>query len=94
MLQDLALLQSYLQKHCEDFTPQTLLSWEELRNYLLFFVKNLLQKAPERLLQVAYRLDLPENEFSEAFAKQDTEKIVEIILQRELKRLKFYKKYS
>lgn len=94
MLQDLELLQNHLQKHCEDFTPQALLSWEELRNYLLFFVKNLLHKAPERLLQVAYRLDLPENEFSEAFAKQDVEKIVEIILQRELKRLEFRKKYS
>ncbi len=94
MLQDLEFLQNHLQKHCEDFTPQALLSWEELRKYLLFFVKNLLQKAPERLLQVAYRLDLPENEFSEAFAKQDTEKIVEIILQRELKRLAFRKKYS
>ncbi|MDW8296330.1 MAG: hypothetical protein RMJ97_05525 [Raineya sp.] len=93
-MQDLQLIESHLQKNCEEFSPQNLHSWEDLRNYLLHWVQNLLQKAPERLLQVAYRLDLPENEFSEAFAKQDSPRIVEIMLQRELKRLEFRKKYS
>lgn len=70
------------------------IEWEKLEYYLAIQVKNFIKNAPERLLQIAYRLDLPEQEFKEAFSKQDVSKIVEIILKREQKRLEFRKNYK
>lgn len=94
MQENLAKNQWILQKYFEDFQPQNIYTWENLEVYLRDFVRKLLSQNPERLLQVAYRLDLPENEFAEAFYKQDTQKIVEIILKKEKQRLEWRKKYQ
>lgn len=82
-----------LQKYFEDFQPKNAYTWEELEKYLTEFVQKLLSYSPERLLQVAYRLDLPEKEFTEAFYQQNVAKIVAIILKKEKQRLEWRKKY-
>jgi hypothetical protein len=83
-----------LQKYFEDFQPKNIHTWQDLESYLTEFVRKLLTFAPERLLQVAYRLDLPEKEFAEAFYKQDVAQIVGIILKKEKQRLEWRKKYQ
>lgn len=83
-----------LQKYFEDFQPKNVYTWEELEKYLTEFVQKLLNNAPERLLQVAYRFDLPEEDFREAFCQQNTQKIVAIILKKERQRLEWRKKYT
>ena len=83
-----------LQKYFEDFQPKNVYTWEELEKYLTEFVQKLLLSAPERLLQVAYRLDLPEKEFVEAFYEHNIQEIVAIMLKKEKQRLEWRKKYQ
>lgn len=94
MLDNFSPNQWALQKYFEDFQPQKVNNWEDLENYLTAFVQKLLVLAPERLLQVAYRLDLPEKEFTTAFYEQNIPQIVAIILKKEKQRLEWRKKYQ
>jgi len=94
MESDLTLIQDSIHSYWNDALPQVNNSWEELEENLQKFIAYLLQKYPERLLQAAYRLDLPEKSFTEAFYNQDIQRIMELILEREKKRLFFRKKYS
>jgi hypothetical protein len=94
MESDLIIVQNSIHSYWEDALPQESFSWNDLEDNLQKFIAYLLQKFPERLLQAAYRLDLPEKSFTEAFYNQDVHKITELILEREKKRLYFRKKYS
>lgn len=82
-----------LQKYFPDFEQQIIANREDLETYLKNLVQKLLAEAPERLLQAAYRLDLPEKEFAEAFYNQNINDIVSIILKKEKQRLEWRKKY-
>lgn len=94
MASNLTLIQDSIHTYWDDALPQENTSWRELEENLQKFIAHLLQKFPERLLQAAYRLDLPEQLFTDAFYNQDAQKIKDLILEREKKRLFFRKKYS
>ena len=94
MQEDLSKNQWALQKHFDEFQPKNIYTWEDLEVYLSGFVQKMFLNAPEQLLQVAYRLDLPEKEFTEAFYKQDIKEIVAIMLKKEKQRLEWRKKYQ
>ena len=91
---DLIIVQNSIHSYWDDALPQESFSWDDLEENLRKFIAHLLQKFPERLLQAAYRLDLPEKSFTEAFYNQDINKITSLVLEREQKRLYFRKKYS
>ncbi len=94
MESDLVLIKNSIHSYWDDALPEENFSWEDLEGNLKKFITYLLQKSPERLLQAAYRLDLPEKDFTEAFYNQNTNRITELVLEREKKRLYFRKKYS
>lgn len=94
MESDLVLIKNSIHSYWDDALPEENFSWEDLEGNLKKFIAHLLQKSPERLLQAAYRLDLPEKDFEEAFYNQNTNRITELVLEREKKRLYFRKKYS
>ncbi|GAB4128061.1 MAG: hypothetical protein OHK0045_16450 [Raineya sp.] len=94
MQEDLSRQEWVLKKYFEDFQPKNIYTWDDLEGYLTNFVQKMLLHSPENLLQVAYRLDLPEKEFTEAFYKQDIKQIVCIIIRKEKQRLEWRKKYQ
>ena len=73
-------------------------AFAQLKEYLVLAVLPLLRDNPERLFQTMYRLDVREDLFHEAIAsgteKEKAEKIAEVILNRELQRMAFRKKYK
>jgi hypothetical protein len=94
MKSDIALIQDAVHLYWEDALPESYDSLDDLQEHLRLFISYLLEKQPERLLQAAYRLDLPEKKFTEAFYRQDATQIALLILEREQKRIFFRKKYS
>ncbi|MDX1904688.1 MAG: hypothetical protein SFU27_11060 [Thermonemataceae bacterium] len=93
-MSDIILVEQSIHTYFEEVEPQNNDNWEDLEKKMIEFIHILLDKQPERLLQAAYRLDLPEKSFSKAFYEHNAEKIVELILQKEQQRLFFRKKYA
>jgi len=74
------------------------LSFEALMNTLKPIIQDLLQNNREKIVQLFYRIDVPENKIGEAFDlgnyEDTTRSICQIILHRELKKVIIRKHYS
>ena len=72
--------------------------FEELKVLLAKALKGLIQSNPEKLLTIMYRLDINEALFRQAMEtgseQNQAEAIANLVLERELKRLEFRKKYK
>ena len=68
---------------------------ETLKKWLYAQLSHLLQENFGQLVQVMYRLDVPENQFHEAMNGQDaddiTQRLVAIVWERELQRMRYRK---
>ena len=74
------------------------ISFEALMNTLKPIIQDLLQNNREKIVQLFYRIDVPENKIGEAFDlgnyEDTTRSICQIILHRELKKVIIRKHYS
>ncbi len=69
-------------------------SLEELKEALTKQLERYLQEDIEGLIQIAYRIDLPEAPFDWALSHGNAPAIAELIITRELQKLAFRQKYS
>lgn len=69
-------------------------SWQALEKNLQMAVTALFQQNPQRLVQIAYQLDLSEKHFLEAFGTQNVTAITHLMIEREKLRLFLRKKYQ
>ena len=71
--------------------------WAELKAALMGRLKELIAHDFERLVQAMYRMDVQESKFAAAMAcssvNEQAAALAEIVLERELQRLAFRKKY-
>jgi hypothetical protein len=71
---------------------------DALKKYLSSVVSELLDKDFERLLLAMYRIDIPEHRFKKALNAEDPneipDKIAALIIERELLKISYRKKYS
>ncbi len=78
----------------EEFTSE----WRLFIQTLKFKVRQLYENQPEKLLQILYRLDVPEEQFIFSTQLESIEETVEYLTQkiidRELKRYQFRKNYK
>ncbi len=69
--------------------------FSDLVTDLSYTVESLMTSHPEKLMNVLYRIDLPENLISQTFSNPSpTKKISELILKRELQKVVLRKLYS
>lgn len=71
-------------------------SWNKLRETLSEAISELLKDDFGRLVGIMYRLDIPEKQFFEALETAQGDpavRVADLVLERELKRLEFRKKY-
>lgn len=75
--------------------PKDIDSLEELKTALRKVISYLLDKEFERLLQIMYRIDVPEEKFNHAFQEKGNiaEKITDLVIERELQKVQTRIKY-
>lgn len=77
--------------------PKEDMAWSELESALAGALSELITRDFERLVQTMYRLDVDEGKFAAAMAcssvNEQASALGKIVLQRELQRLEFRKKY-
>lgn len=89
----------FLQPVCNRWELQCFdLNWTKFVEALKVRVEGLLVKEPEKLIWILYRLDVPEEQFYEAMSLESKDLtvnfLVQKIIEREIKRYQFRKKYQ
>ncbi len=66
---------------------------EELKKNLARIIEHLLSHDIERLLQAMYRVDVDEQKFQVVFEQGSSDELAELIIQRELEKVKWRQQY-
>lgn len=73
-------------------------AYEKLIKLLTPFIQNLLNNEFERLLQLMYRIDVPETKFNQALGQANPNdiapQIARLVIDRQLQKVKIREKYS
>lgn len=81
----------------DEVTPQQGPDLAAVRAFLQTRIRELLAHNMEKLINLMYRMDIPEGLFDQAMRLPQEERVVqiaELVLQREFRRLELWKKYS
>lgn len=99
-MEQIKLLSQLLNEHLNTGHSQELISQEmissleELKKILSQKIQMLMDEDLEGLLQAMYRIDVPEMAFQKALAEGDAEQLAELVIQRELQKVKIRQKYK
>jgi hypothetical protein len=66
----------------------------QFRLALIQAIKNILQKSPEKLAQIMYRIDIDEHKFRQALAYNQVEILADLVIEREMQKIITRLKYK